>query len=173
MSSEFVAEPKPEGVASEPVVEREPIGPTSAQSSTEQIVNAPVIVAAFGKEYPIRQFSIGQVFQASAHIARMALVFQSWGEIQKLETYNERVAAVMETVAYYGESVVGLIAVATNESAEFVNKQDALEALDVLAALVDKNLPLFSPENIERVKSKFAGLQARISELGGASSTTS
>lgn len=172
VSSEFVAEPKPEAVESTPV-ESQSFAPPSTQTPTEQILNTPTTVKAFGKEYQIKQFSIGQAFAASAHIARMALVFQSWGEIQKLETANERIAAIMETISYYGESIVGLIAVATNESAEFVNKQNSMEALEVLAVVVEKNLPLFSPENIERIKNMFGGLQARISGLGGATSMNS
>lgn len=181
MSNEFVSEPKPAVVAEVLEMEQErqrrvaeslpPVEP-STQSPTEQIINAPTRVKAFGKEYEIRQLSIGQVFQASAHIARMALVFQAWGQMQHLETVQERVAGIMEAIGYSGESFVGLISVAITEPVEWVREQDAMEALDVLAAVVDKNLPLFSPENIERIKGRFAGLQARISELGGGTSTT-
>lgn len=175
MSNEFVSEPKPEVLEMEREQQRAKFQPpveSTAQPTTEQIVNAPTRVKAFGKEYGIKQLSIGQVFQASAHIARMALVFQAWGQMQHLETVQERVAGIMEAIGYSGESFVGLISVAITEPVEWVREQDSMEALTILAAVIDKNLPLFSPENIERIKQMFGGLQARISELGGTTSTT-
>lgn len=137
------------------------------------VVNLPETVKAFGKSYEIKQLSIGQAFAASAHIARVTLVFGAIPEIQQLQTFGERLSGVMQAISASEESVVGLLAVVTGESEEFIKQQNSMEALEVFAVVVEKNLPLFSPENIERIKRRFGGLQARISELGGATSTTS
>lgn len=144
------------------------------KSGLTDLVNTPVTVAAFGKSYEIKQLSIGQAFQASAHIARLALAFESWPQIMALPTAQERIANVMEVIAFSEDSVIGLISVAIREpDIEWIKRQDSMEAMDVIAAIVEKNLPLFSPENIERIKGKFGGLLGRISELGGPTSTTS
>lgn len=152
---------------------REVKKPVEAESDLAGVVNAPTVINAFGRQYEIRQLSIGQTFQASVHIAKMALVFQAWGDIQRLETINEKISGIMETVSFSEDAIVGLISVATGEPVEWVKQQNSMEATYVLGAVIEKNLPLFSAENIKRVKGMFGGLQARISELGGATSTTS
>lgn len=143
------------------------------QSGLADLVNTPITVNAFGKIYEIKQLSIGQAFQASAHIARLALAFETWPQIMALPTAQERIANIMEVISFSEDSVVGLISVAIHEPAEWVKDQNSMEALDVIAAVVEKNLPLFSPENIERIKGKFGGLVERMSALGGATSTSS
>lgn len=137
------------------------------------LVNLPTTVAAFEKSYDIKQLSIGQAFAASAHIARIGLVLASMPEIQRLETYGERLSGVMQAISASEESVVGLLSVVTGETEEFIKQQNSMEALEVFAVVVEKNLPLFSPENIKRVKGRFAALTDRISALGGDTSMTS
>lgn len=143
------------------------------QNGLADLVNTPTTVQAFGKSYEIKQLSIGQAFQASAHIARLALAFESWPQIMALPTAQERIANVMEVIAFSEDSVIGLISVAIRESdIEWIKQQNSMEAMDVIAAVVEKNLPLFSPENVERIKAKFGGLLERMSALGGPTSTT-
>lgn len=137
------------------------------------VVNLPTTVNAFGESFDIKQLSIGQTFAASTHIARIGLVLASMPEMQRLETYGERLSYVMQAISASEESVVGLLAVVTGKSEDFIKQQDTMEALEVFAVVIEKNLPLFSPENIERVKHRFAALTDRISALGGNTSTTS
>lgn len=147
--------------------------PESPRGGLADLVNTPITVQAFGKSYEIKQLSIGQAFQASAHIARLALAFESWPQIMALPTAQERIANVMEVIAFSEDSVIGLISVAIREpDIEWIKQQNSMEAMDVIAAVVEKNLPLFSPENVERIKAKFGGLLERMSALGGPTSTT-
>lgn len=137
------------------------------------VVNLPTTVHAFGKSYDIKQLSIGQAFAASAHIARVTLVFGAVPEIQQLQTFGERLSGVLQVISSSEESVVGLLSVVTGESEDFIKQQNSMEALEVFAVVIEKNLPLFSPENLTRIKTRFAGLLERISALGGVTSTTS
>lgn len=144
------------------------------ESDLAGVVNAPTIINAFGKQYEIRQLSIGQAFQASVHIAKMTVVFQVWGEVQKLDaSLNEKLSEVIQTVPFSEDAILGLLSVATGESPEWLKQQNSMEATYVLGAVVEKNLPLFSPENIKRFKGQFGGLLAQISQLGGATSENS
>lgn len=162
-------------MSTQPVIHevQKPADAPVPESDLAGVVNAPTVINAFNKQYEIRQLSIGQAFQASVHIAKMTLVFQAWGEMGKMETISERISGIMETVPFSEDSILGLLSVATGESPEWLKQQNSVEAMYVLGCVVEKNLPLFSAENITRFKAQFGGLLGKISAFGGATSTTS
>jgi hypothetical protein len=80
---------------------------------------------------------------------------------------------VIGALSISGESVIGLISIATSEPIEWIGAQDdELGALELLTATVEKNTHFFSRENIEKYKALAARLQRAIPALSGLTSTS-
>ena len=136
------------------------------QTVLEEMVNAPIPVKAFGKTYEIKKFGLGQTARALEHIGPIKYVL---GEL--IRPQADVVNILLTALQISGESMLGLISVATSEPVEWLEEQDTMEGLEILTAVVEKNADFFSPQNIKRGKEIFARLQSKIPALGGATST--
>lgn len=149
----------------------------SDQSATElqNVANLPVRVKAFGREYEIKKFSIQQLAQAMTYLGPLQYVVQELATpTLQPRSAGQIASVVVGALSISGESVIGLISVATSEPAEWIGAQDdELAALELLTATVEKNTHFFSPENIERYKVLFSRLQNAIPGLSGLTSTPS
>jgi len=152
MSTKTKAEPKPKV-------------DTEAQSTTEEVMNDPVLVEAFGRKYQIRRFNVGQLLRAAPYLSPLSYVLISAVE-NKVDT-GTLVARILATA---GEPVVGLVSVAISEPAEWIEEQDdSIGALELLTATVEKNARyFFDSANAERIKAAFARLQSITQTHGGA-----
>lgn len=179
VGSEFVAEPKPEAPAPDRSEFQEPVGRFPAQVSTEEIVNTPRIVKAFGKQYEIKRFTLGPAFRAAEFVGPFGFLLKTVMRFPRNEkdqlviTEDEKIELAVTAISISGPSAVGLISVATNEPIEWLEDKDLFDGIDILAAVLEKNLDFFTPENIERVTRMFGGLQRAVLNFGGATSTTS
>lgn len=147
------------------------------QGQAAEIVNFPVPVSAFGKTYQIRRFTLGPAFRALEYVGPfgflikniMALPKDAEGKITASK--DEMIELAVTAISISGPSAIGLISVATNEPVEWLEDKDTFEGVEVLAAVLEKNLDFFSPENIERVTKMFGGLQRAVHAFGGNTST--
>ncbi len=150
--------------------------PVSTPSQTDEIVNHPKIVTAFGREYEIKRFTLGPAFRAAEFVGPFGFLFKTvmqWprdeqGQVKATE--DQFIELAVTAISISGPSALGLISVATNEPVEWLEDKDLFEGLHVLAAVLEKNLDFFTPENIERVTKMFGGLRQAILNFGGATS---
>lgn len=149
-----------------------------SQSTLKSIANPPERVKAFGREYAIKQFTLGQVAKALEFIGPVGLLLQSLASLPKNErgepqSSNDVIFPMVQALAFSGDSLIGLISIATSEPREWLEEQEPMEGVELLAKVIQHNLPLFSVANVARVKVLFGELQSAIQTHGGASSTTS
>lgn len=143
----------------EPVVEAE-------STTVEQVVNYPATVKAFGREYKIARYSVGQLLRALPYISPLSYVLMTGQQLDAATV----VSRILSTV---GEPALGLVSVAISEPTEWIEEQDdPIGALELLTAVVEKNVSyFFEPENVERIKAAFSRLQSLSQKHGGAIST--
>jgi|SRR5688572_7405755 len=141
---------------------------TAEQSVLQELVNEPISVRAFGKTYEIKKFGLGQTARALEHLGILRYVFSELTK-EGADVTGILLAAIQNS----GDTVIGLISVATSEPIEWLEDQDTMEGLEILAAVIEKNADFFSPENIKRTKEMYGRLQSKIPALGGATSTPS
>jgi len=154
-----------------------PARPTDA----EEIVNHPAIVKAFGREYAIKRFSMAQVFRSVEHVAPFSYVLKQILTLPRdaqnrvIITDQQKTEFAITALSISGPSALGLISVATNEPIEWLEMDDKnpLDGLRVLAAVLEKNLDFFTPENIDEVTRMVGGLTRAVVAFSGNTSTTS
>lgn len=145
----------------------------------QEIVNAPEQVSAFGRTYLIQKFTFGPMTQALEYIGPMGYLLRRLAEFPHDKKGNLQVTPeqmmdfAVTAISISGPSVFGLVSVATKEPIEWLETQDAMDGLKLFAKVVEKNLDFFSRRNIEQVTALLGGLQQRIPQLGGDTSTTS
>lgn len=144
-----------------PVVEQE--------TDIQEMVNLPSLVPAFGKTYAIKKFAFGKLCQSFEYVGPIVILIEnvlSWPTDKKGKpkpTREQLMTLAIHTLAMAGPSVMGLVSIATQEPLEWLEEQDdSIGGLAIFAKVVEKNLDFFTPENIDRFKDLFAGLQARI-----------
>lgn len=148
-------------------------------STTEDIANIPVPVPAFGKTYQIKRFTLGPAFRALEYVGPFGYLLRTILALPRGEDGNFKIDGdrmidlAVTAISISGPSALGLISVATNEPPEWLEDKDPLEGLDILAAVLEKNLDFFSPENIEKVTKVLGRLQRAALAYGGSTSTTS
>ncbi len=148
------------------------------ESQLKEAVNAPEKVKAFGKEYEIRKFTFGPMTQVLEYVGPMAYLLQWLGELPKdakgniTATAEQMTALAVRAISISGNSVFGLVSVATQEPIEWLEQQDAMDGIRLFAKVVEKNLDFFSQKNIEELKSTLGSLQPKLEVTGGATSTT-
>ena len=156
-----------------------PVETQRQQSQMTEIVNLPVEVRAFGKTYHIKRFTLGPATRALefvgpfGYLLKTILAFPRDANGKVTATSDQLTELAITAVSISGPSALGLIAVATNEPVEWLEDKDPFEGFAILAAVLEKNLDFFSPENIERVTKMFAGLQRAILSSGGSTATIS
>lgn len=137
------------------------------ESGLGEITNDPIIVKAFGREYPIRKFTLGPLYRALPYIAPM-------GYALRAATKGDAVDAIVTALSVSGESMIGLISIATQEPIEFLEDKDPLDGLDIVVAIVEKNVDcFFEPENVKRLSAAFDRLTSVIQKHGGATLASS
>lgn len=158
------------------------------QTDSEEIVNAPAIVKAFGREYAIKRFSMAQVFRSVEHVAPFSYVLKQILMLPRQEitlpdgkkqqqiliTDQQKMEFAITALSISGPSALGLISVATNEPIEWLEMDDKnpLDGLRVLAAVLEKNLDFFTPENIDEVTRMVGGLTRAVVAFSGSTSMT-
>ena len=135
-------------------------------STVEEVINDPVRVKAFGKEYEVRRFNVGQLIRAMPYIAPISYILVNGQGVD-----NATMVARMLTAA--GEPALGLLSVAISEPIEWIEEQDdPIGALELLTAVIEKSARyFFEPANVERVKAAFGRLQSLSQKHGGDIST--
>lgn len=143
------------------------------QSQAEEIVNIPVLVKAFGREYEIKRFSLGQFARSLNYITPLSAVLQVWARGQQMER-ADWVPAIVGALSMSGDSMIGLISVATYEPIEWLEEgdKDPFEGIDLLTVIIEKNLDFFSEKNINRLVAAVERLTPKIQQLYGGISQT-
>lgn len=146
---------------------KEPAQDAPEQSSTvEEIINEPKPVKAFGHEYDVKRFSVGQLLRALPYISPLGYLIISGQHL-------DNATLVARILAAAGEPALGLISVAISEPTEWIEEQDdPIGALELLTATVEKNARyFFEPANVERIKAAFDRLRSVSQQHGGVIST--
>lgn len=131
------------------------------------IVNSPVPVKAFGKEYQVRRFPLGKMQRAVEHIAPL-------GYLMRSATQGDIVETLVQALSMGGPPAIGLLCVQTEEPPEWIEEQDPIEGVELLAAIVEVNARyFFDSGNLERLKAAGGRIQKVIETFGGATSTNS
>lgn len=144
---------------------------SSEQNQAEEIVNIPEVVKAFGRSYEIKRFSLGQFARSLNYITPLSIVLQTYVKGQSVDR-QDWIPAIVGALSMSGDSMMGLISVATFEPLEWLDDKDPFEGIELLGVIVEKNLDFFSPEKIARLKGILDRLTPKINALYGGTSTT-
>lgn len=146
----------------------------STEPQLPKIANLPEKVKAFGREYEIRRFNVGQLAESLDYAPYVgALIIQAMRvgvqpDTEGIITFLSQGATVI------GPALVPIISIATREPIEWINEQDdSVGALKIFVRAVVKNKDFFTPEKIAEIKEIFADLLPTDPSAGGESSTTS
>jgi hypothetical protein len=152
----------------------------SAPSETEQMSNPARLVKAFGKTYEIRRFCMAQCFDSVEFVAPFGFVLQNILALPKDEkgipiaTPEQKTQFAITALSISGPSALGLISVATGEPVEWLRMEDKnpFDGLEILSAVLEKNLDFFTPENLERLTKLLNGLSTATLAFSGKTSMT-
>lgn len=147
----------------------------SQQGQAEEIVNVPTPVTAFGRTYEIKRFSLYQFACSLNYITPLSALLQGFARSQATpEDRSEWIPAIVGALSMSGDSIMGLISVATYEPLSWLQEEDKdpFEGIELLSVIVEKNLDFFSPEKIESLKAIVERLTPKISALYGGTSMT-
>lgn len=129
-------------------------------STGAEIVNYPKKVSAFGREYKIARFSVGQMIRALPHIAPL-------GYLLRQATRADATDMLVNALAIAGEPALGLLSVATSEPVEWFDSEDKdpIDGIELLTAIVEANVSyFFDSANLERLKTAFERLNKAIEQ---------
>jgi len=137
------------------------------QEDLPDIINTPFKVKAFGKEYEVRRFPLGKMQRAVEYIAPLGYLMRSAQQGDIVET-------LVQALAIGGPPAIGLLSVQTEEPPEWLENQDPIEGIELLAVIVEVNARyFFDSENLARLKQAGTRIQKVIETFGGATSTNS
>ena len=113
---------------------------SSPSPQTEEILNLPKIVPAFGREYEIKRFTLGPAFRAAEFVAPFGFLFKTIlnfprdekGQIQASQ--DEFIELAVTAISISGPSAIGLISIATNEPVDWLEDKDPFDGLEILSA---------------------------------------
>jgi len=138
-----------------------------AESDLKDIINTPVRVKAFGKEHEVKRFALGKMQRAVEHIAPLGYLMRSASQGDIVET-------LVQALSMGGPPAIGLLCVQTEEPPEWLEEQDPIEGVELLAAIVEVNARyFFDSQNLARLKAAGSRIQKVIETFGGATSTNS
>jgi hypothetical protein len=138
----------------------------------EDILNTPETVRAFGREYKIKRFALGPLTRAAEHLAPLGYLFRSAMATAHDNTQIGQLIA--EALATAGPPALGLISSAIEEPIEWLDDKDPVEAFELLAVIVEKNVRyFFAPSNRERIEAAFARIRTAVQTESGKSATSS
>jgi transcription termination factor Rho len=153
-----------------------PRTPKTPTTVLQEVVNVPELVTAFGKTYEIKKFTLGQAARALEFINPIGYLLQ---QLAAAPTKRGKpaedpliVQKIVSAISISGESMMGLISIATQEPREWLDEQDAMDGLEILLKVVEKNLSFFSQKNIGKVTELIERLVQGVQQVGGDISTT-
>lgn len=139
------------------------------ENSTQDLLNSPTSVKAFGREYQIKRFALGPLTRAAEHLAPLGYLMRSvtGGEID----IGQMIAQALISA---GEPALGLLSVATEEPVEWLEDKDPVEAFELLSVVIEKNVRyFFAPDNKARIEAAFARIKTAVQTESGKSVTSS
>lgn len=138
----------------------------SQASPVDDVLNVPETVKAFGKEYEVKRFSVGQLLQAAEYIAPLSYLAEIF--------HSADIGLLMQLLVEARKSALGLLSISTQEPVEWLEQQDPIDAYELLAANVERNARyFFDSGNRRRLEAATARIKRAIPATGGVSSTVS
>lgn len=147
------------------------------RTESEEIVNTPKIVHAFGKDYPIARFTLGPALRALEYVGPFGFLFQNIMALPRDEQGNvtasqeQQIQLAVTAISMSGPSALGLISVATGEPPEWLEDKEPIDGLRILAAVLEKNIGFFTRANIDEVTKIVGGLTSAVLAFSGNTST--
>jgi hypothetical protein len=150
---------------------------SQSQAQLPRIVNLPEPVKAFGREYQIRRFNLGQLAQALEWAGFIGVLVVQAIKLGTKPTEEQLVTFIAQGVGVSSPAFLPIISIATQEPIEWLSErdqpEDLIDAMKIFVKAVGKNRDFFTPENIERFRAMFAELVPETPTSGGPSSTIS
>lgn len=132
---------------------------------TEDLLNTPTPVKAFGREYQIKRFALGPLTRAAEHLAPLGYLMRSITG-SEIDIGN----LVAQALVSAGEPALGLLSVATEEPVEWLEDKDPVEAFELLSVVIEKNVRyFFAPDNKARLEAAFARIKTAVQGESGKS----
>jgi hypothetical protein len=142
-----------------------------------KIVNLPETVKAFGREYQLRRFNLGQLAQALEWAGFIGVLVVQAMKLETKPTEEQLVTFIAQGVGVSSPAFLPIVSIATQEPVEWLSErdqpEDLIDAMRIFVKAVVKNKDFFTPANIERFKAMFAELAPTTPTSGGPSSTIS
>jgi hypothetical protein len=142
-----------------------------------KIVNLPETVKAFGREYQLRRFNLGQLAQALEWAGFIGVLVVQAMKLETKPTEEQLVTFIAQGVGVSSPAFLPIVSIATQEPVEWLSErdqpEDLVDAMRIFVKAVVKNKDFFTPANIERFKAMFAELAPTTPTSGGPSSTIS
>jgi hypothetical protein len=149
---------------------------SQSQAQLPRILNLPETVSAFGREYQIRRFNLGQLAQALEWAGFIGVLVVQAMKLGAKPTEEELVTFIAQGVGVSSPAFLPIISIATQEPVEWLSErdepEDLIDAMRIFVKAVVKNRDFFTPANLDRFKAMFAELAPEIPTSGGPSSTT-
>lgn len=133
--------------------------------SAADLLNIPERVTAFGQEYEIKRFNIGQLMRAGEHIAPLGYLLQ-------FAAQTDIGGLLTEALTSAGKPALGLLSVAIEQPVEWFDDKDPIEAYELLAAVVEKNVRYFF-DSKKRIDAATARVKKAIPNSGESSTLSS
>jgi hypothetical protein len=150
---------------------------SQSQAQLPRIFNLPETVSAFGREYQIRRFNLGQLAQALEWAGFIGVLVVQAMKLGTKPTEEELVTFIAQGVGVSSPAFLPIISIATQEPVEWLSErdepEDLIDAVRIFVKAVVKNRDFFTPANLDRFKAMFAELAPTIPTSGGPSSTIS
>jgi hypothetical protein len=139
-----------------------------------KIVNLPETVSAFGREYQIGKFNLGQMAQALEYAGYIGVLVVQAMKLGTSPSEEQLISFAAQGIGISSPAFIPIISIATKEPIQWLEEQDdAVGGLRIFIKAVLKNRDFFTPENVAQVKQIFAELLPTIQTSGGESSTAS
>jgi hypothetical protein len=142
-----------------------------------KVVNLPETVKAFGREYQLRRFNLGQLAQALEWAGFIGVLVVQAMKLETKPTEEQLVTFIAQGVGVSSPAFLPIVSIATQEPVEWLSErdqpEDLIDAMRIFVKAVVKNKDFFTPANIERFKAMFAELAPTTPTSGGPSSTIS
>ena len=142
------------------------------------IVNAGRQVTLMGESFTVKKFTLGPMTRVMPYLGPLAYVFRQLFDRPKdakgrpIITDAETLELAVTALSISGESVMGVISVVTNKTPQDLEEADLMEAAEVFGAVIEQNAPLFSRENLEKLKGVWAKVQTGMNSSTNSSNGT-
>src|SRR5690242_7587175 len=114
-----------------------------------KVVNLPETVPAFGREYQIRRFNLGQLAQALEWAGYIGVLVVQAMKLGTQPTNEDLVTFVAQGVGVSSPAFLPIISIATQEPVEWLSErdqpEDLVDATRLFIKAVIKNRDFFTP----------------------------